>query len=77
MHLTRIGAIEPGDDRVCLPVAHLGNDILKNLLQQGLLAAGMTEAAATIIPTLQTALRRCQTQINTLNHWIEQEETTL
>ncbi|EOD56755.1 phage protein [Aeromonas molluscorum 848] len=28
------------------------------------------------IPTLQTAMRRCQTQINTLNHWIEQEETT-
>ncbi|AGM45690.1 phage protein [Aeromonas hydrophila ML09-119] len=26
------------------------------------------------VPTLQTALRRCQTQINTLNQWIEQEE---
>lgn len=32
--------------------------------------------AVRFIPTLQTALRRCQTQINTLNHWIEQEETT-
>ena len=32
--------------------------------------------AVQFIPTLQTALRRCQTQINTLNHWIEQEETT-
>ena len=32
--------------------------------------------AVRFIPTLQMALRRCQTQINTLNHWIEQEETT-
>ncbi|MGN4985168.1 Rz1-like lysis system protein LysC [Aeromonas hydrophila] len=32
--------------------------------------------AVLFIPPLQTALRRCQTQINTLNHWIEQEETT-
>ncbi|MGE6294209.1 Rz1-like lysis system protein LysC [Aeromonas media] len=32
--------------------------------------------AVRFIPTLQGALRRCQTQINTLNHWIEQEETT-
>ncbi|WP_404838536.1 hypothetical protein [Aeromonas media] len=30
--------------------------------------------AVRFIPTLQTALRRCQTQINTLTHWIEQEE---
>ena len=28
------------------------------------------------IPILQMALRRCQTQLDTLNHWIEQEETT-
>jgi hypothetical protein len=28
------------------------------------------------IPTLQTALRRCQTQITTLNNWITQEENT-
>ena len=32
--------------------------------------------AVRFIPTLQTALRRCQTQLNTLNQWIEQEETT-
>jgi hypothetical protein len=32
--------------------------------------------AVAFIPTLQTALRRCQTQITTLNHWIEQEEIT-
>lgn len=32
--------------------------------------------AVRFIPTLQTALRRCQTQIATLTHWIEQEETT-
>ena len=32
--------------------------------------------AVRFIPTLQTAMRRCQTQLNTLNHWIEQEETT-
>ena len=32
--------------------------------------------AVRFIPTLQTALRRCQTQITTLNQWIKQEETT-
>ena len=32
--------------------------------------------AVRFIPTLQTALRRCQTQITTLTNWIEQEETT-
>ena len=32
--------------------------------------------AVRFIPTLQTALRRCQTQITTLNNWIEQEEHT-
>ena len=32
--------------------------------------------AVAFIPTLQGALRRCQTQISTLNHWIDQEETT-
>lgn len=32
--------------------------------------------AVRFIPTLQMALRRCQTQLDTLNHWIEQEETT-
>ena len=32
--------------------------------------------AVAFIPTLQGALRRCQTQLNTLNQWIEQEETT-
>ncbi len=32
--------------------------------------------AVRFIPTLQTALRRCQTQITTLNNWITQEETT-
>ncbi|UYE91931.1 hypothetical protein A051pD_gene0007 [Aeromonas phage A051] len=32
--------------------------------------------AVQFIPTLQTALRRCQTQITTLTNWIEQEETT-
>ena len=31
--------------------------------------------AVQYIPTLQTALRRCQTQITTLNNWITQEET--
>ncbi|MFM5713990.1 Rz1-like lysis system protein LysC [Aeromonas allosaccharophila] len=31
--------------------------------------------AVRFIPIMQTAMRRCQTQINTLNHWIEQEET--
>lgn len=31
--------------------------------------------AVRFIPTLQMALRRCQTQLDTLNHWIEQEET--
>lgn len=31
--------------------------------------------AVRFIPTMQTAMRRCQTKINTLNHWIEQEET--
>ena len=30
--------------------------------------------AVRFIPTLQMAMRRCQTQINTLNNWIEQEE---
>lgn len=30
--------------------------------------------AVRFIPTLQTALRRCQTQITTLNNWITQEE---
>lgn len=30
--------------------------------------------AVAFIPTLQGALRRCQQQITTLNHWIEQEE---
>lgn len=32
--------------------------------------------AVQFVPTLQTALRRCQTQITTLTHWIEQEENT-
>ncbi|UCP13134.1 Rz1-like lysis system protein LysC [Aeromonas media] len=32
--------------------------------------------AVRFIPTLQTAMRRCQTQLNTLNNWITQEETT-
>ena len=32
--------------------------------------------AVRFIPTLQAALRRCQTQITTLNNWITQEETT-
>lgn len=32
--------------------------------------------AVAFIPTLQGALRRCQTQLNTLNQWIEQEEIT-
>lgn len=32
--------------------------------------------AVRFIPTMQTAMRRCQTQIDTLNQWIEQEETT-
>ncbi len=32
--------------------------------------------AVRFIPTLQMALRRCQTQITTLNHWITQEDTT-
>ena len=32
--------------------------------------------AVRFIPALQTALRRCQTQITTLNNWITQEETT-
>lgn len=31
--------------------------------------------AVRFIPTLQMALRRCQTQLDTLNNWIEQEET--
>ena len=31
--------------------------------------------AVQYIPTLQTALRRCQTQITSLNNWIAQEET--
>lgn len=30
--------------------------------------------AVRFIPTLQMALRRCQTQITTLNNWITQEE---
>ena len=30
--------------------------------------------AVRFIPTLQTAMRRCKTQLDTLNHWIEQEE---
>ncbi|MBV7437586.1 Rz1-like lysis system protein LysC [Aeromonas sp. sif2416] len=32
--------------------------------------------AVRFIPTLQMALRRCQTQITTLNNWITQEDTT-
>ncbi|WP_425292797.1 Rz1-like lysis system protein LysC [Aeromonas veronii] len=32
--------------------------------------------AVSFVPTLQTALRRCQTQLNTLNQWINQEEAT-
>lgn len=32
--------------------------------------------AVRFIPTLQMALRRCQTQITTLNNWITQEENT-
>ena len=32
--------------------------------------------AVRFIPTLQAALRRCQTQITTLTNWITQEETT-
>lgn len=32
--------------------------------------------AVRFITTLQTTIRRCQTQINTLNNWITQEETT-
>ncbi|MFB2830277.1 hypothetical protein ACE1BS_11810 [Aeromonas jandaei] len=31
--------------------------------------------AVRFIPTLQTAMRHCQTQLDTLNNWIEQEET--
>ncbi|WP_455577824.1 Rz1-like lysis system protein LysC [Aeromonas schubertii] len=30
--------------------------------------------AVRFIPTLQLALRRCQRQINALNHWINTEE---
>ncbi|MGK4473083.1 Rz1-like lysis system protein LysC [Aeromonas molluscorum] len=29
-----------------------------------------------VYPHLQTALRRCQTQLDTLDDWITQEETT-
>ncbi|WP_429134388.1 Rz1-like lysis system protein LysC [Aeromonas hydrophila] len=32
--------------------------------------------AVAFIPTLQGALRRCQTQLDTLNHWINQEDIT-
>ncbi|WP_235660893.1 hypothetical protein [Aeromonas veronii] len=32
--------------------------------------------AVAFVPTLQGALRRCQTQLNTLNQWITQEENT-
>ncbi|WP_429076439.1 Rz1-like lysis system protein LysC [Aeromonas hydrophila] len=32
--------------------------------------------AVAFVPTLQGALRRCQIQINTLNQWINQEDTT-